>query len=175
MKQISFWELGWKTLGRDLRSGELRVLLLSVVLAVAALTSVGFFADRIKSGLQRDARQLRGGDAVVVSDNAPPADFTQRAQGLGLAVAGSLSFPTMARAPDAQGGASRLVALKAVQTGYPLRGALTLSTAPGAPETVTREIPTPGEVWVDAPVLEALGLQMGDVLLLGVKLLVAHC
>ena len=167
MKQISFWELGWKTLGRDLRSGELRVLLLSVVLAVAALTSVGFFADRIKSGLQRDARQLLGGDAVVVSDNAPPADFTQRAQGLGLAVAGSLSFPTMARAPDAQGGASRLVALKAVQTGYPLRGALTLSTAPGAPETVTREIPTPGEVWVDAPVLEALGLQMGDVLLLG--------
>ena len=89
MKQIPFWQLGWQTLLRDLRSGELRVLLLSVALAVAALTSVGFFADRIKGGLQRDARQLLGGDAVVVSDNTPPASFTQRAQGLGLAVASS--------------------------------------------------------------------------------------
>ncbi len=167
MKQIPFWQLGWQTLWRDLRSGELRVLLLSVALAVAALTSVGFFADRIKGGLQRDARQLLGGDAVIVSDNAPSADFTQRAQGLGLAVASSVSFPTMARAPDAQGGASKLVALKAVQAGYPLRGSLTVSAAAGAPETKTRDIPAPGEVWVDAPLLEALGLQMGDDVLLG--------
>ncbi len=167
MKQIPFWQLGWQTLLRDLRSGELRVLLLSVALAVAALTSVGFFADRIKGGLQRDARQLLGGDAVVVSDNTPPASFTQRAQGLGLAVASSVSFPTMGRAPDAQGGASKLVALKAVQAGYPLRGALTVSTAVGAPEVTTRDIPARGEVWVDAPLLEALGLQMGDALLLG--------
>ncbi len=167
MKQIPFWQLGWKTLWRDLRSGELRVLLLSVALAVAALTSVGFFADRIKGGLQRDARQLLGGDAVIVSDNAPSADFTQRAKGLGLAVASSVSFPTMARAPDDKGGASKLVALKAVQAGYPLRGALTVSAAAGAPETKTRDIPAPGEVWVDAPLLEALGLQMGDEMLLG--------
>ena len=167
MKQIPFWQLGWQTLWRDLRSGELRVLLLSVALAVAALTSVGFFADRIKGGLQRDARQLLGGDAVIVSDNVPPADFTQRAKNLGLAVASSVSFPTMARASDAQGGASKLVALKAVQAGYPLRGSLTVSTAAGAPEATTRDIPAPGEVWVDAPLLEALGLQVGDEVLLG--------
>ncbi len=166
-KTLPFWQLGWQTLWRDLRSGELRVLLLSVALAVAALTSVGFFADRIKGGLQRDARQLLGGDAVIVSDNVPPADFTQRAKGLGLNVASSVSFPTMARAPDDKGGASKLVALKAVQSGYPLRGALTLSTAPGAPEATTRDIPARGEVWVDAPLLEALGLQMGDDVLLG--------
>jgi putative ABC transport system permease protein len=164
---IPFWRLGWQTLFRDFRSGELRVLLLSVALAVAALTSVGFFADRIKGGLQRDARQLLGGDAVVVSDNALPADFSQRAQGLGLAVASSVSFPTMARAPDAKGGATKLVALKAVQAGYPLRGTLTISTAADAPEAATRDIPALGEVWVDAPLLEALGLQMGDELLLG--------
>jgi putative ABC transport system permease protein len=35
------------------------------------------------------------------------------------------------------------------------------------PGAATRDIPAPGEVWVDAPLLEALGLSMGDMLLLG--------
>ena len=164
---IPFWRLGWQTLWRDLRSGELRVLLLSVTLAVAALTSVGFFADRLKGGLQRDALQLLGGDAVVVSDNASPAGLVKHARDAGLSVVSSLSFPTMARAPDAKGGASRLVALKAVQEGYPLRGSLKVSAVPDGPEETTRDIPAPGDVWVDAPLLDALGLNMGDALMLG--------
>jgi putative ABC transport system permease protein len=50
-----FLKLGWRTLLRDLRAGELRLLIVAVTLAVAALTAVGFFADRLKGGLQRDA------------------------------------------------------------------------------------------------------------------------
>ena len=72
---ITFWQLGWRTLWRDVRSGDLRLLMLAVTLAVAALTAVGFFADRLKGGLQRDARQLLGGDAVVSSDNPTPSAF----------------------------------------------------------------------------------------------------
>ena len=44
-----FWHLGWRTLWRDLRSGELRLLIVAVTLAVAALTAVGFFAEDRKS------------------------------------------------------------------------------------------------------------------------------
>jgi putative ABC transport system permease protein len=150
-----------------LRSGELRLLLLAVTLAVAALTAVGFFADRLKGGLQRDARQLLGGDAVIVSDNPATETFATRARAMGLEVSQSLSFPTMARALDARGGASRLVALKAVQAGYPLRGSMSVSLSPEAAANPTREIPARGEVWVDAAVLDALGLQVGDQLLLG--------
>lgn len=164
---ITFWQLGWRTLWRDLRSGELRLLLLAVTLAVAALTAVGFFADRLKGGLQRDARQLLGGDAVVASDNPAPEAFARQAQALGLKVSTSLSFPTMARAPEERGGGSRLVALKAVEDGYPLRGQLTVASDSAAPGQKTDDIPAPGEVWVDAPLLEALGLQAGDALLLG--------
>ena len=54
----SIWALSWRSLWRDLRAGDLRLLIVAVALAVAALTAVGFFADRIKGGLQRDARQL---------------------------------------------------------------------------------------------------------------------
>jgi putative ABC transport system permease protein len=159
--------LGWRTLWRDLRAGELRLLIVAVLLAVAALTAVGFFADRLKGGLQRDARQLIGGDAVLASDNPTPAPFIERARSLGLQTASTFGFPTMARAGEEQGGAAKLVALKAVEAGYPLRGSLQVSTAPGAPGQPTREVPAAGEVWVDASLLEALGLKMGDTLLLG--------
>src|SRR5512132_1381391 len=113
MTASSSWLLGWRTLWRDLRAGELRLLIVAVTLAVAALTAVGFFADRLKGGLARDARQLLGGDAVIVSDNPTPAAIVRMARQMGLQAVTNVVFPTMARATDAQGGASRLVALKA--------------------------------------------------------------
>lgn len=161
------WRLGWRTLWRDLRAGELRLLIVAVTLAVAALTAVGFFADRLKGGLARDARQLLGGDAVVSSDNPTPQAFIDRARALGLQATGTLGFPTMGRANEAQGGASKLVALKVVAAGYPLRGSLRVAPAPETPGQITRDIPARGEAWVDAPLLDALGLKMGDPLLLG--------
>ena len=159
--------LGWRTLWRDLRAGELRLLIVAVLLAVAALTAVGFFADRLKGGLQRDARQLLGGDAVLVTDSATPGAFTGEAGRLGLQGAMTYGFPTMARATDAQGGASKLVSLKAVAPGYPLRGSLLTASAPDTAGQTTRDVPGPGEVWVDASLLDALGLRVGDPLLLG--------
>ena len=164
----SFWALGWRTLWRDLRSGELRLLMVAVTLAVAALTAVGFFSDRLQAGLQRDARQLLGGDAVVVSDNPPAAPWVEQADRLKLRHVLTLTFPTMGRADDAQGGATRLVALKAVGDGYPLRGQLRLARDAADREgQPTSGIPERGTVWVDAALLEALALKSGDPLLLG--------
>jgi putative ABC transport system permease protein len=164
---ISAWQLGWRTLLRDLRAGELRLLIVAVTLAVAALTAVGFFADRLKGGLSRDARQLLGGDALVVSDQPTPASFVAKARELGLQTITTESFPTMARATDAKGGAARLVALKAVPSGYPLRGKLSTATQADAEGSPTDGVPPPGQAWVDASLLEALELGLGDELLLG--------
>ena len=162
-----FLKLGWRTLLRDLRAGELRLLIVAVTLAVAALTAVGFFADRLKGGLQRDAGQLLGGDAVVRSDGVTPAAFIAKAQALGLKAISTVTFPTMARAKDEDGGASKLVAFKAVPAGYPLRGAMTVADRLGSNGQPTREIPAPGSVWADAALLDALGLKIGQTLLLG--------
>jgi putative ABC transport system permease protein len=166
-RSISAWRLGATLLWRDLRAGELRLLVVAVLLAVAALSAVGFFADRLKGGLARDARQLLGGDAVVASDNPLPPAFATQARALGLQATGTLGFPTMARASDAKGGATRLVALKSVATGYPLRGQLTVAPSREAPAVPARGIPPAGQVWVDAALLDALQLQVGDALLLG--------
>src|SRR5512132_3948572 len=113
----SAWQLGRRQLGRDFRAGELRLLVVAVTLAVAALTAVGFFADRINGGLARDARQLLGGDAIVSSDQPAP-------RALGLVTASTENFPSMGRASDEKGGATRLVSVKAVSGAYPLRGKL---------------------------------------------------
>jgi putative ABC transport system permease protein len=165
--KISFLKLGWRSLARDLRAGELRLLMVAVTLAVAALTAVGFFADRLKGGLQRDARQMLGGDAVVVSDNPIPPAFFLQVKTLGLAEVQTQSFPTMARAPDAAGAATKLVSLKVVEPGYPLRGRMRVSEQPGAAGALTQDIPGPGQAWVEPALLDALNLRMGADLLLG--------
>ena len=162
-----FLKLGWQSTWRDLRAGELRLLIVAVTLAVASLTAVGFFADRLKGGLERDARQLLGGDVIINSDQPAPAEFLQKALALGLRTSQQLSFPTMARARDEDGGASKLVAFKSVSAGYPLRGNLSVAEGPGLNAELTREIPAPGTVWVEAALLDALGLEMGQPLLLG--------
>lgn len=160
-KPPSILVLAWRQTLRDLRAGELRLLVLAVALAVAALCAVGFLSDRLDQGLRRDAAQLLGGDAVLASDQPTPQALRQLADQAGLSQVGTVSFPSMARAPEDKGGASRLVAVKAVGEAYPLRGRLLLEDG--------RKVgaPVPGEVWLDAGVLSALGLGEGDSLLLG--------
>ncbi len=159
--------LAWRQTRRDFRAGELRLLVVAVLLAVAALTAVGFFADRLSAGLQRDARQLLGGDAVVGSDQPLPPQIEARALALGLQVVHIAGFPSMARAPDDKGGAARLVAVKAVGPAYPLRGRLQLRAGPDSAVQTLAAAPGRGTVWVDAALLDALQLKVGDPLLLG--------
>jgi putative ABC transport system permease protein len=161
------WQLGWRQLLRDLRAGELRLLVFAVTLAVAALTAVGFFADRINTGLARDARQILGGDAIVSTDQPAPADFFAKARALGLTTATSANFPSMGRAPDDKGGATRLVSAKAVTDTYPLRGKLRVRGGADDKAVDVARAPSQGTAWVDASLLDALGLAVGDSLLLG--------
>ena len=149
-------------LWRDARAGELRLLVLGLLIAVAAITSVGFLADRVGRALERDAGQMLGGDLKIDSDNPPPATWETQAKGEGLDTVVTVQFPSMANA----GEQSQLVSLKAVPEGYPLRGTLrtTLDASAGAP---TADIPAPGDVWVDAQLLSLLGIGLGDPLTLG--------
>ena len=161
------WALAWRQMARDFRAGELRLLVVAVMLAVAALTAVGFFADRINGGLARDARQMLGGDAIVSSDQPAPPAFVAKARALGLATASTAAFPSMGRATEAQGGASRLVSVKAVSAAYPLRGRVTLAGVAGTPQRSVAGAPEAGSVWVDPALLDTLALKIGDTLLLG--------
>src|SRR5262249_5575710 len=81
---------------RDWRAGELRLLAAALVIAVAAVTSVGFFVDRIRLGLERDATQLLGADLVLSSDQPIQPELSEHARESGLKVAQTVAFPSMA-------------------------------------------------------------------------------
>ncbi len=146
---------------RDWRAGELTMLLLALVLAVAALSSVGFLADRLHQGLERDARRMIAADFIVRADHPVDAQFAQQAKSLGLDTATTAIFPSMINSTTAQP-VSRLAAVKAVSPGYPLRGALRIAPAPGAPDYAAHAIPPPGTVWVDQQLLDTLKVHVGD-------------
>jgi putative ABC transport system permease protein len=155
--------LGARTLLRDWRSGELRLLLVALIVAVAAVTSVGFLADRVGRALERDAAQMLGADIVLDADEPIPPAFENQARDQGLTLVHTFQFPSMASA----GQGAQLVSLKAVETGYPLRGSLRTADGPAVAESATRAIPEPGTVWVDPQLLASLGVKMGDTITLG--------
>jgi putative ABC transport system permease protein len=151
---------------RDWRAGELRLLAAALVTAVAAVTSVGFLVDRIRLGLERDATQLLGADLVLNSDSPINGELAARARGGGLTTATTVIFPSMALSAD-HADRNALAAVKAVSAGYPLRGALRVSSAAGGDDQPTREIPARGEAWVDGQLLQGLSLEPGDRVRLG--------
>ncbi|MGH8847540.1 MAG: ABC transporter permease, partial [Polaromonas sp.] len=56
---------------------------------------------------------------------------------------------------------------KAVPEGYPLRGTMKVADSAESAGQETRDIPAPGTAWADASLLDALGLKVGQTLLMG--------
>ena len=156
--------LAFRLLRRDWRAGELRVLAAALVLAVASVGTVGFFADRVKGALARQANLLLGADVMISGDRPLPPAFADDARARGLATTPVIRFNSMVQ-PNAQSGADAVAVLtdvKAVGEGYPLRGAITLSSSTNpAGEQATR-IPARGEAWPDVRLAQRLGLKVGD-------------
>ncbi|WP_404980047.1 MULTISPECIES: ABC transporter permease [unclassified Caballeronia] len=158
----------WRMTARDWRAGELTMLLLALVLAVAALSSVGFLADRMRQGLARDARQMIAADFVVRADHPVDPMFAQEARALGLDTAGTTIFPSMVSS-GGQTPLSRLAAIKGVTPGYPLRGALRIAPGADAADAPAQGIPAPGTVWVDPALLDALKTKVGGAVKVGTR------
>lgn len=154
---------------RDWRAGELRFLLVALIVAVAALSSVGFFVDRMRTGLNRDAHQLLGADMVIRADEPVPALLRDDAKRRGLQLADTAVFPSMAIAGQGEQSVSRLASIKAVSAGYPLRGHVKVSESPTGEGAVADGIPVAGTVWVDAAILDSLNVAIGSPLRLGDK------
>lgn len=156
---------------RDWRAGELRFLLVALVVAVAALSAVGFFVDRMRSGLTRDARQLLGADLLVNADQPLPAPWRQEAARRGLVLADTVTFPSMAQAGQGDDSQALLASVKAVSNGYPLRGQLRTTTSPEDASEALGDlaggVPAPGTVWVDVNLLPPLKVKVGSTIGLG--------
>ena len=145
-----------RMLARDWRAGELRVLAMALTIAVAAITSVAFFADRVGQGLARDAHQLLGADLVLRADNPWPRSTAEAIDRAGLQRAEAINFISMASGKESQ-----LSGVKAVSDSYPLRGRLRIAPALGMPDAPAERGPARGTVWLEERLVTALGAPVG--------------
>lgn len=156
-------KIGLRGFARDLRSGELWVLTAAVAVAVAAMTAVAFFTDRVSRAVDIRSAEVLAADLVVRSNRPIDDAYLDKAREVGLQTARGVSFASVVLAGDT----SALADVEAVSEGYPLRGELrigeTLVATPGA----AAGIPPPGEAWADAKLLVRLGVDVGAELALG--------
>ncbi|MCG6876616.1 MAG: FtsX-like permease family protein [Betaproteobacteria bacterium] len=152
-----------RMLARDWRAGELRVLAAALVIAVASVTSVAFFADRVRQALVRDAHQLLGGDLLLVADEPWPDNIRDEIAKRRLRQAEATWFISMAR----HGDVAHLSGIKAVSSNYPLRGRMRIADAPNAADRPTEHGPDPGTVWLDERLFSLLNLKVGESIELG--------
>ncbi|HMK84374.1 MAG TPA: FtsX-like permease family protein [Steroidobacteraceae bacterium] len=155
-----------RDLWRDLKSGELAVLLLALAVAVLSLTAVGFFTSRISQGVHRQAGEVLAADLRLESSHPIPARYFAESDQRGLKSARVLSFATAIF----NGEASQLAALNAVSAGYPLRGHVRIADTPFGIARQTSRIPQPGEAWLDARIIAQLNLEPGASFRLGAAL-----
>lgn len=155
--------LAGRMLRRDWRSGELRILVAALVIAVAAVTAINLVTDRFGRLLQRESAELVGGDLVVQSTRTPDAAWLQQGLSTGLRTAQVVEFSSVVLFGDEL----LLTSNKAVSNAYPLYGQLRSSAELYGDETTSTQGPAAGNVWVDARVLGRLGAKVGDQLTIG--------
>ena len=160
--------LALRMLLRDWRAGELRVLIFALSIAVASVGTVGFFADRVKGALTRQANLLLGADVLITGDRPLPAAFAEEALRRGLATTPAIKFNSMVQPGGAGTSLPPVLAdVKAVAPGYPLRGAIVLADPGNADGVRATGIPARGEAWPDTRLAARLGVQGGDTIAVG--------
>ena len=159
--------LALKLLRRNAHAGEAQVLIVALLIAVASVTTVSFFADRVESALNRQANELIAADAVIKADKPIDARFIEQAQRLNLTMAQTLNFPSMVSGDAALGQGVNLADIKAVTEGFPLRGKLRIADAPGQPDREADGVPALGTAWVPEVLLSRINIAVGERLKIG--------
>ncbi|GGY73209.1 hypothetical protein GCM10011613_17850 [Cellvibrio zantedeschiae] len=167
--------LALQLLLRNWRSGELKLLGVSIVLAVAVLSGIAIFTDRLESTLINQSNALLGADSWINSTRTMNPEWKLRAQQDGLLQSNTIEFSSMVYAGDEM----HLASVKAVEKNYPLRGQLKISNKPFAMDAkdiqFATSAPRSGEIWVDSRLLAQLNINVGDKLFIGdLELQVTH-
>jgi putative ABC transport system permease protein len=160
---MNLLRLALRNLARDLKSGEIVVLVLALLIAVASLTAVGFFTSRVGRGVAQQAGEVLAADLRLESGRAIDARYADEARRRGLRTASVLSMPSVVF----HGDESSLVALRAASEQYPLRGRLRIADVPFGPARTTDGVPGRGEAWADSRLLARLGADVGASLTVG--------
>lgn len=155
--------LAWRQTWRDLAAGEIRLMLMALILAVMAVTAVGLITDRASLGLQQEANRLLGGDAGLRADTPIDVAVAASAKKQNLNVAQTASFPSMVQT----GTAVNLADIRAIDQQYPLRGEFIIRRPEQSTNEKVQGGPASGTVWLSTDAARKLKVQPGQKISVG--------
>lgn len=164
---MNYLKMPLKFLWRDARGGELTLLVLALVIAVASSTTISLFADRLQRTMNVQAAEFLAADLAISSSSLLPQAWLDQAVKFQLKQAKTIEFASVVINDEEL----LLTGAKAVSRQYPLRGYLKTRSSVEQQERLQYSGPLKGETWVDQRVLSALNLQLGEALMLGDKTL----
>lgn len=154
-----------KAIIREWRSGELTLLFIALVVAVASISAMNNFSVMVKNQLEQSAMNSLGADAVFNSKTPVNPQWQQKATEIGLKQNVTLSFLSMVESD----GQLQLAQIKAVENNYPLRGILKIAT--NLNDTKGQEVSTApqlGTVWLQPRLIPLLNTHIGEFINIGV-------
>ncbi|TNF36981.1 MAG: FtsX-like permease family protein, partial [Gammaproteobacteria bacterium] len=156
--------IAWRLLHREWRSGELNILIIALLIAVASVTSIDLFTQRVHQVMHDQSGRFLGGDILIRSPR-PIADniIATAQQTYQLNTSSGMIFSSVVVA----NGEFQLAQVKAVDEHYPLRGEIGISAQVLAEESKIQHGPKAGEVWLSPRLFHSLGIQTGDSIELG--------
>ena len=157
------WGLATRLLVRDWRAGETVILVVALVVAVAAMSAVGLFTNRVRQAMTQQAGEILAADLRLESDSPLSPDFESLAIENDMQTAEVAHFRSVILFDDA----SALADVRGVTEGYPLRGEVRIADELAGAPYVATGVPPVGEVWAEPGLLARLGAEVGDVLEVG--------
>ncbi len=158
--------LAWRQLRRDFKAGDIRILFAALVLAVVAVTAVGFVTDRAERALAIEANRLLGGDAVVRGDAPIEGAIREASKAAGLEAVDTIELDSMIRVGAGDTATLQLGDVRALGDGFPLRGSFRIAGGDGV-ERDAEAVPEPGTAWMSRAGADTLGASVGDTVFLG--------
>lgn len=162
--------LAFRLLWRNWRSGEVKILAGALMLAVAVVSAISVFTNRLEAALVEESAVFLGANRIVESSQPIPQDWqTSAADRFDVRQANTVEFLSMVFSDET----THMASVKAVSEDYPLLGEIEISDTAFAVKAedlgIADGIPSPNEAWLDSRLLPLLEAQLGDTVQVGDK------
>ncbi|MCS6124291.1 ABC transporter permease [Shewanella baltica] len=139
--------LAWRLFKRELQQGQLLLIILAITLAVLSVSGLARVSERLQVAITGQASQFIAADRIIDSPVKIDAAILTKAEDLGLKHVTNMQFNSMVYSGDK----FQLVTVRAVETGYPLKGDIELTSGK------TKALPQAGEIWFETRLGGLLG------------------
>ncbi|MFV0597145.1 ABC transporter permease [Shewanella sp.] len=153
--------LAWRLFKRELQQGQLLLIILAITLAVLSVSGLARVSERLQVAINGQATQFIAADRIIDSPVQIDASILAKADELGLKHVTNMQFNSMVYAGDK----FQLVTVRAVESGYPLKGDIELKADNGQ-DVKAQGLPLADEVWFESRLGGLLGypqtLELGN-------------